>query len=45
MSVDFNPYAPPVAELDTGLAEGTGLYRDGELVRSRCGCRVPGVRF
>jgi hypothetical protein len=37
----FNPYAPPVAEVDAGPVDGSGLHRDGKLVRMDAGARFP----
>lgn len=37
----FNPYAPPVAEVEAGPADGAGLHRDGKLVRMGVGARFP----
>jgi len=41
MSVDFNPYAPPLAELDPGPMDSPGYCRDGELLRMRVDVRLP----
>ena len=38
---EHNPYAPPVAEVEAGPAEGMGLHRDGKLVRMGIGARFP----
>lgn len=37
----YNPYAPPVSEVDAGPADGTGIQRDGKLVRMGIGARFP----
>ena len=41
MSSDFNPYAPPLAELDPGPGDSPGYCRDGELLRMTIGVRLP----
>jgi hypothetical protein len=37
----YNPYAPPVAEVDAGPPDGDGLHRDGKLVRMGVGAPFP----
>jgi hypothetical protein len=41
MSADLNPYAPPLADLESGSADGPGFWRDGELLRMGIGVRLP----